>query len=61
MTAKYALQGCPSRVRSGGGSVAIDQIPAARCVDAEVEPLVTEQRAFPRDSMCDIGAFELQP
>jgi hypothetical protein len=45
----------------GESSVAIDQIPAGECVDAEGEPLATDQRGFPRDSMCDIGAFEVQP
>jgi hypothetical protein len=43
------------------GSVAIGQIPSDECVDAEGAPLTTDQRGFPRDSMCDIGAFELQP
>jgi hypothetical protein len=43
------------------GSVAIDQIPVVDCVDAEGEPLTTDQRGFPRDSMCDVGAFERQP
>jgi hypothetical protein len=37
------------------GSVAIDVIPEAAC---EVD---TDQRGFPRDSMCDVGAFEVQP
>jgi hypothetical protein len=37
------------------GSVAIDAIPADLC---EVDE---DQRGFPRDSMCDVGAFELQP
>lgn len=45
----------------GASSVAIDQIPAVDCVDAEAAPLTTDQRGFPRDSMCDIGAFEVQP
>jgi hypothetical protein len=45
----------------GAGSVAIDQIPAVDCVDAEGEPLTTDQRGEPRDSMCDVGAFEVQP
>jgi hypothetical protein len=45
----------------GEGSVAIDQIPAEDCVDADGEPLTTDQRGFPRDSMCDAGAFEVQP
>ena len=45
----------------GAGSVAIDQIPAVDCVDAEGAPLTTDQRGEPRDSMCDVGAFEVQP
>ena len=45
----------------GQGSVAIDQIPAEDCVDADGEPLTTDQRGLPRDSMCDVGAFEVQP
>jgi len=45
----------------GAGSVAIDVIPEAECVDAEGEPLTTDQRGFPRDSMCDVGAFEVRP
>ena len=43
------------------GSVAIDRIPEDRCVDADGEPLTADQRGFPRDSMCDVGAFEVQP
>jgi hypothetical protein len=39
----------------GAGSVAIDWIPADMC---EVD---TDHRGFPRDSMCDVGAFEVQP
>jgi hypothetical protein len=39
----------------GAGSVAIDKIPADMC---EVDE---DQRGFPRDSMCDVGAFEVQP
>ncbi|MBW2381752.1 MAG: right-handed parallel beta-helix repeat-containing protein [Deltaproteobacteria bacterium] len=42
------------------GSVAIDKIPAEDCVDADGEPLTTDQRGFPRDSMCDVGSFEVQ-
>jgi hypothetical protein len=45
----------------GEGSVAIDQIPAVDCVDADGAPLTTDQRGEPRDSMCDVGAFEVQP
>jgi hypothetical protein len=47
------------------GSAAIDQIPKQACVDADGEPLTTDQRGRPRPepggSMCDVGAFELQP
>jgi len=43
------------------GSVAIDKVPAADCVDVDGEPLTTDQRGFPRDSLCDLGAFEVQP
>jgi hypothetical protein len=39
-------------------SVAIDVIPVEDCVDAEGEPLTTDQRGQPRDSLCDVGAFE---
>jgi hypothetical protein len=47
----------------GAGSVAIDVIPADMCVDAEGEPLTTDQRGEPRPggTMCDMGAFEVQP
>jgi hypothetical protein len=45
----------------GEGSVAIDWIPAEDCVDADGAPLTTDQRGEPRDSMCDVGAFEVQP
>jgi hypothetical protein len=37
------------------GSVAIDHIPADMCAVTE------DQRGEPRDSMCDVGAFEVQP
>ena len=47
------------------GSVAIDVIPEAACTDADGEPLTTDQRGERRpeadSSMCDVGAFELQP
>ena len=43
------------------GSVAIDVIPEADCVDADGGPLTTDQRGFPRDSMCDVGSVEVQP
>ena len=47
----------------GEGSVAIDQIPAVDCVDADGVPLTTDQRGEPRPggTMCDVGAFEVQP
>jgi hypothetical protein len=42
------------------GSVAIDRIAPAMCVDADGEPLTTDQRgvARPQGTMCDVGAFE---
>ena len=45
------------------GSVAIDRIPPAMCVDADGQPLMTDQRGEPRPggTMCDVGAFEVQP
>jgi hypothetical protein len=47
------------------GSVAIDKIPAEDCVDADGQPLTTDQRGEPRPetggTMCDVGAFEVQP
>jgi hypothetical protein len=47
------------------GSVAIDQIPEADCVDADGQPLTTDQRGEPRpetgSTMCDVGALERQP
>jgi hypothetical protein len=45
------------------GSVAIDHIPAEDCVDADDEPLATDQRgvARPQGPACDVGAFEVQP
>ena len=45
----------------GDGSVAIDVIPGAECLDADGQPLTTDQRGEPRDTMCDVGAFEVQP
>jgi hypothetical protein len=49
----------------GAGSVAIDQVPADECVDTDGAPLTTDQRGEPRPetggSMCDVGAFEVQP
>ena len=47
----------------GTGSVAIDMIPVVDCVDADGAPLLTDQRGLPRPggTMCDVGAFEVQP
>jgi hypothetical protein len=47
----------------GAGSVAIDQIPEAMCVDADAAPLPEDQRGELRPgggSMCDVGSFEVQ-
>jgi len=48
----------------GAGSVAIDQIPAADCVDPDGAPLKTDQRGEPHpagaESKCDIGSCEVQ-
>jgi hypothetical protein len=47
------------------GSVALDKIPEADCLDADGAPLTTDQRGEPRPetggTMCDVGAFEVQP
>ena len=45
------------------GSVAIDRIPEAQCLDPDGAPLTTDQRGEPRPggTMCDVGAFEVQP
>jgi hypothetical protein len=47
------------------GSVAINKIAKEDCVDADGEPLTTDQRGEPRPetggTMCDVGAFEVQP
>lgn len=49
----------------GAGSIAIDVIPEDDCVDANGDALTTDQRGEPRPetggTMCDVGAFELQP
>ena len=59
---ELANNGGPTETHAlGAGSVAIDHIPAVECVDSDGEPLTTDQRGFPRDTMCDVGAFELQP
>ena len=46
-------------------SAAINVIPEAECLDADGEPLTTDQRGEPRPetggTMCDVGAFEVQP
>jgi predicted outer membrane repeat protein len=51
------------------GSIAIDRMPEEACVDGYGEPLTkpltTDQRGEPRPetggTMCDVGAFEVQP
>jgi hypothetical protein len=61
---ELADDGGPTRTHAlAEGSVAIDQIPAANCVDADGEALTTDQRgeARPGGTMCDVGAFEVQP
>jgi hypothetical protein len=46
------------------GSPAIDAIPLADCTDQASNPLITDQRGFPRpdagEDFCDIGAYEYQ-
>jgi len=44
------------------GRVAISVILEAECLDADGEPLATDQRGEPRPggTMCDVGAFEVQ-
>jgi hypothetical protein len=46
----------------GDGSVAIDVIPEAECVDADGEPLTTDQRGVtrPQGPKCDVGAVEME-
>jgi hypothetical protein len=36
-------------------------IPDTEYLNAHGERLQTDQRGEPRDSMCDVGAFEVQP
>ena len=45
------------------GSVAIDVIPTAMCLDEDDQPLTTDQRGEPRPggTACDVGSFEAQP
>jgi hypothetical protein len=47
----------------GPGSIAINAIPAAECLDADGAPLTTDQRGIsrPQGSACDIGAVEVEP
>jgi hypothetical protein len=49
-------------------SIAIDAIPETDCLDADGDPLTTDQRGLPRpvpilgpEPKCDVGAFEVQP
>jgi hypothetical protein len=61
---ELADNGGPTKTHAlGAGSVAIDWIPAEDCVDADGQPLTTDQRGQPRPagSRCDVGAFEVQP
>jgi hypothetical protein len=46
----------------GAGSVAIDAIPEADCVDADGEALTTDQRGVtrPQGDACDVGAVEME-
>ena len=64
--APLADNGGPTETRAlRPGSVAIDVIPGAACIDSDGELPTTDQRGRPRPepggSMCDVGAFELQP
>jgi hypothetical protein len=45
------------------GSVAIDHVSPAMCIDQSGAPLPEDQRGEPRPggAMCDVGAFEVQP
>jgi hypothetical protein len=45
------------------GSAAIDWIPETDCLDADGQPLMTDQRGElrPAGDGCDVGAFEVQP
>lgn len=51
------------------GSDAIDVIPANKCLDANSNPLMRDQRGKPRPAdgdadnkkKCDVGAYEAQP
>ncbi len=45
------------------GSLAIDVVPEEECLDADGDPLTTDQRGEPRPAGdgCDVGAFEVQP
>ena len=48
----------------GAGSVAIDRIPEAMCLDADGVSLLEDQRGEARPGggpMCDVGSFEVQP
>jgi hypothetical protein len=52
--------GGPTRTAAPGpGSIAIDQIPGARCLDTDgTSPLGFDQRGLARTAPCDIGAVE---
>ncbi len=38
----------------------IDKVPTEECVDAWDRQLTTDQRGVSSESMCDVGAFEVQ-
>jgi len=57
-----ADNGGPKTHALGTDSVAVDWIPAQNCVDADGQPLTTDQRGVtrPQGPACDVGAFELE-
>lgn len=64
MLGPLADNGGPTKTRAIlPGSIAIDVIPEADCVDPDDEPLIEDQRGEPRPGgpICDVGAFEVQP
>jgi hypothetical protein len=63
---ELADNGGPTKTHAlGAGSVAIDGIPAADCIDADGVLLTEDQRGQPRPETggdaCDVGSFERQP
>lgn len=55
--------GGPTLTQVPAGDAAIDQIPVEDCLDADGEPLTTDQRGVdrPQGSLCDVGAVEIVP